>query len=61
MEYLIFTICVLGVGWTSYKIGLKEGGENMIDMLEVIGIINIDENDEVFPNKSYNPKHRVTK
>jgi hypothetical protein len=30
-------------------------------MLEVIGIINIDENDEVFPNKSYNPKHRVTK
>ena len=30
MEYIIFVCCILGVGWTSYKIGLKEGGEKMI-------------------------------
>jgi hypothetical protein len=33
----------------------------MIDMLELIGIITVDENDDVFPNKSYNPKHRREK
>lgn len=61
MEYIIFVCCILGVGWTSYKIGIKEGGEKMIDMLEVIGIITVDENDDVHPNKLYEPTYQVKK
>jgi hypothetical protein len=61
MEYIIFVCCVLGVGFSSYNIGMKQGGEKMIDMLELIGIITVDENDDVWPNKSYNPKHRSKK
>ena len=61
MEYLIFVTVVIGVGWSSYKIGLKEGGEGMIAMLEVLGIIYTDENDDVQPNKLYEPTYRVKK
>ena len=61
MEYIILVCCILGVGWTSYKIGLKEGGEKMIGMLEVIGIIYTDEDDNVHPNKLYKPTYQVKK
>lgn len=61
MEYLIFATVIIGVGWSSYKIGLKEGGENMIGMLEMLGIIYTDENDDVQPNKLYEPTYRVKK
>lgn len=61
MEYIIFVCCILGVGWTSYKIGIKEGGEKMIDVLEAIGIITVDENDDVHPNKLYEPTYQVKK
>ncbi len=60
-EYFIFASCILGVGWTSYKIGMKEGGEKMIGMLEILGIIYTDENDNVHPNKLYEPTYRVKK
>jgi|TARA_Y100000385_G_scaffold291497_1_gene369867 hypothetical protein len=56
MEYLIGLVTVIGVGYTSYIIGLKEGGAKMIDSLEYIGIIIVDEEDNVWPNKQYNPK-----
>ena len=61
MEYLIFSTVVVGVGWSSYKIGLKEGGEKMIGMLEILGIIYTDENDDIHPNKLYEPSYRVKK
>lgn len=56
MEYFITAMAVIGVGYTSYIIGLKEGGAKMIDSLEYIGIIIVDEEDNVWPNKQYNPK-----
>ena len=56
MEYFIFVCCILGVGWTSYKIGIKEGGEKMIDMLEVIGIIYTNEDDNVKPHTLHETK-----
>lgn len=61
MEYLIFSTVIVGVGWSSYKIGLKEGGEKMIGMLEILGIIYTDENDDIHPNKLYEPTYRVKK
>lgn len=61
MEYLIFSTVIIGVGWSSYKIGLKEGGEKMIGMLEILGIIYTDENDNIHPNKLYEPSYRVKK
>lgn len=61
MEYLIFSTVIVGVGWSSYKIGLKEGGEKMIEMLEILGIIYTDENDDIHPNKLYEPSYRVKK
>ena len=39
---IIFAFCIIGVGYTSYKIGVKEGAEKMLDRLEQINIINID-------------------
>lgn len=56
MEYLITLFAVIGVGYTSYIIGLKEGGAKMIDSLEFLGIIIVDKDDNVQPNKQYNPK-----
>lgn len=58
MEYFITAIAVIGVGYTSYIIGLKEGGAKMIDSLEYLGIIIVDEKDNVWPNKLYNPNSK---
>ncbi len=58
MEYLIALITIVGVGYTSYIIGLKEGGAKMIDSLEYLGIIIVDEKDNVWPNKLYNPNSK---
>ncbi len=51
MEYLIFAGCILGVGYTSYKIGVKDGAEKMLDRLEEINIINIDEEGRISPKQ----------
>lgn len=60
-EYFIFVSCILEVGWSSYKIGLREGGEKMIEMLELLDIIYTDKDDNVHPNKLYEPTYRVKK
>jgi len=39
MEYIAAGCVVIGVGWTSYLIGVKDGGAKMIDMLELLKII----------------------
>lgn len=56
MEYLITLFAIIGVGYTSYIIGLREGGAKMIDSLEYLEIIIVDKDDNVWPNKRYDPK-----
>jgi hypothetical protein len=56
MEYFIMLFGIVGVGYTSYMIGLRDGGAKMIDSLEFLKIIVVDENDNVAPNKSYDSK-----
>jgi|TARA_R110002167_G_scaffold22788_12_gene81356 hypothetical protein len=57
IEYTAFFVLMIGAAWSSYLIGVKDGGAKMIDMLEIVGIINVDDNDNVTPNKLYNPKN----
>jgi len=52
----IFSICIVGVGYTSYKLGIKEGSENMLGLLEKIGVINMDSEGNITPNLNYNAK-----
>jgi len=59
--YLILFASIIGVGYTSYKIGCFEGSAKMLEMLEHIGIIYYDKEDNVMPNSSYRPKNRVKK
>lgn len=61
MEYIIFCVCLVGAGYTSYRVGVQEGSEKMLEMLEYIGIVTIDDDDNVYPNKSYVPTYRVKK
>jgi len=46
-------LCIIGCGLSSYKRGIRDGGAMMIDMLEDIGVVVVDENDNVKPNMSY--------
>lgn len=61
MEYLAAAIVLCGCAWSSYAIGCREGGAKMIDMLEKLGIVIVDDNDDVHPNKLYDSKIRVKK
>lgn len=49
IEYIILASCVVGVGYTSYKIGIKEGAEKMLDKLQEGKIIFIDEKGQISP------------
>jgi hypothetical protein len=50
MEVLtIFTLCIIGVGYTSYKIGVREGAEKMLERLQEIKIIDIDDEGKISP------------
>lgn len=53
---LVLFISVIGVGYTSYKIGLQEGSESMLSLLEKIGVINMDDEGNITPNINYKPK-----
>lgn len=44
----------MGVGYTSYKIGIKEGSEGMLGLLENLGVITMDDEGNVSPNLDYN-------
>lgn len=50
MEYLILSTVIIGVGWSSYKIGVREGSTRMIDKLHEIGVIRYDEEGRIKPN-----------
>lgn len=53
---LVLFISIVGVGYTSYKIGIKEGSESMLSLLEKIGVINMDDEGNITPNINYKPK-----
>ena len=61
IQYVTYFLIMIGVSWSSYRIGNREGGEKMIDMLERVGIIIVDQNDNVQPNKMYDPDYQVKK
>ena len=39
IEHIIFLIVLLGCGWTSWRMGVKEGTEKTIDILYTMKII----------------------
>ena len=53
---LVLFISIVGVGYTSYKIGIKEGSESMLSLLEKIGVIIMDDDGNVTPNLNYKAK-----
>lgn len=53
---LVLFISIVGVGYISYKIGIKEGSESMLSLLEKIGVINMDDEGNITPNINYKPK-----
>ena len=56
--FIIMIVCIIGVGYTSWKLGVQEGSEKMVEMLENIGIITIDDYGNVVPNKEFKPIKR---
>lgn len=56
--FIILIVCIIGVGYTSWKLGVQEGSEKMVEMLENIGIITIDDYGNVVPNKEFKPIKR---
>lgn len=49
--FLILAVCIMGVGYSSYKIGIKEGAEKTLDKLQQINVINIDQEGRISPKK----------
>ena len=56
--FIVLLVCILGVGYTSWRLGVQEGSEKMVEMLENIGIITIDDYGNVVPNKDFKPIKR---
>jgi hypothetical protein len=52
--YIIFFVCVICCGWSSYKIGHKDGvrsgAESTIDMLHENRVISFDNKGNIIPN-----------
>lgn len=46
---IVLAICIIGVGYTSYKIGVREGAEKMLDKLQEGKIIFIDDEGQISP------------
>lgn len=42
MDYLIFGLVILGVGITSYNLGIKEGASKTVEKLIDLQIIKLD-------------------
>ena len=47
--YLILSSCIAAAGWSSYKIGLRQGAEKMLEHLQQGRIINIDDEGKITP------------
>lgn len=49
-------LCCIGCAWSSYKIGLREGASNMLDLLHLQKIIAYDNEGNIKPNPFFLPK-----
>jgi len=49
--FLVLGGCIIGVGYSSYKIGIREGAEKTLEKLKQINIINIDQEGRISPKK----------
>lgn len=47
--YLMVSLCIAAAGWSSYKIGLRQGAEKMLEHLQKGRIINIDDEGIITP------------
>jgi len=56
IETIIGIICVIGVGWTSYKIGRREGAQHCLDILHDKRIISYDSDGQIVPNPFFIPE-----
>lgn len=43
---IVLFICIIGVGYTSYKIGIRKGAEALVDLLIEEGVLTEEERDE---------------
>tara|TARA_B100001059_G_scaffold234110_1_gene275777 strand:+ start:4788 stop:4955 length:168 start_codon:yes stop_codon:yes gene_type:complete len=53
MEILLGIGLVIGVGYTSYKIGIQEGASITVDVLSENQIIKFDARGNIVPNKHF--------
>ena len=53
IEYVIFGFVVFGCGYSCYKIGLKTGAANAIDVLYQQKIVAFDQAGNIKPNPFY--------
>jgi len=44
-QIMIFAFCIIGVGITSYNIGIRKGAETMFDHMCALGVKNPETND----------------
>jgi|TARA_R110002153_G_scaffold76282_1_gene196658 hypothetical protein len=47
--YLMLSACIAAAGWSSYKIGLRQGAEKMLEHLQEGSIIDIDDAGKITP------------
>jgi hypothetical protein len=43
---VVLLVSMIGVGWTSYKLGLKKGAEALVDILIEEGIVKVIEDED---------------
>jgi len=49
IQYFLFFILLMGCGYSSYKIGMKEGAANTVDILHSLKIISYNERGDITP------------
>lgn len=42
-ELAVFVFCMIGLAWTSWKLGIKHGAESAVDYLIDNGILEVEE------------------
>lgn len=52
-EILIALICGLGLAWSSYKLGRRDGAESLLNILQSKKIICYDDKGNIKPNQFF--------
>lgn len=53
IEWIVFGICIIGCGYQSFQIGIKEGCERTVKKLAQEKIITFKVNGDIVPNKFF--------